>query len=230
MNPEQLPEEQKHDLPEEKLNGQLAFFPEMEPERPETEPAGPRAIPAPSTEQMSHWHICILLSDILLRFDGLLPEDWLYEIAVPTGHVSYFMYMDALGALQEQNAVTCCTEDGVPCLRLTDEGRRSVKQSRLYVPKYFRDRVHLTALRYVARQRALRDLHSSYERDGNGWSVTLTCTDRGAEMMTLRIHAPSEDQAEQFIERIQRNPARFFGKLLDLALTNEEEQYDLTDN
>ena len=217
-------------IPEEKLNGQLAFFPEMEPEESVPEFDGSRAIPAPSTEQMSHWHICILLSDLLLRFNGILPEDWLYEIAVPTGHVSYFMYMDAIGALQEQNSIVSCTEDGVPCFRLTDAGKRSVKQSRLYVPKFFRDRVHLTALRYVARKRALRDLRSSYEQDAHGWNVTLSCMDRGTEMMQLRIHAPSKEQAELFNERILRNPARFFGKLLDLALTNEEEQYDLTDN
>ncbi len=217
-------------IPEQKLNGQLAFFPEMEPEAPAESTAGLRAIPVPSTEQMSHWHICILLSDILLRFDGILPEDWLYEIAVPTGHISYFMYMDAIGALQEQNAVVSCTEDGVPCFCLTESGRQSVKQARLYVPKLFRDRVHLTALRYVARKRALRDLHSSIEPAGSGWNVTLTCMDRGAEMMTLRIHAPAKEQAELLNERILRNPARFFGKLLDLALTNEEEQYDLTDN
>ena len=216
--------------PEQKLNGQLAFFPEMEPEAPAEESVSPRAIPAPSTGQMSHWHICILLCDILMRFDGILPEDWLYEIAVPTGHISYFMYMDAIGALLEQNAVVRCNAEGVPCLRLTESGMRSVKQSRLYVPKYFRDRVHLTALRYVARKHALRDLRCGYEPERGGWNVTLSCMDRGEEMMQLRIHAPSKEQAEFLGERILRNPARFFGKLLDLALTNEEEQYDLTDN
>ncbi len=222
-----MPEEM---MPEEKLSGQLAFFPEMEPEDSLPGSSDLRAIPAPSTEQMSHWHICILLSDILLRFDGVLPEDWLYEIMVPTGHVSYFMYMDAIGALLEQKSVVCCTADGLPSYRLTETGRLSVKQSRLYVPKYFRDRVHLTALRYVARQRALRDLRQSCEPSGNGWSMTISCMDHGAEMMQVRIHTPGKEQAEMLGERIQCNPARFFGKLLDLALTNEEEQYDLTDN
>ncbi len=216
--------------PEEKLNGQLAFFPEMESEESAPLLSDMRPIPPPVPEQLDHWHICVLLSDLLLRFDGTLPEDWLYEIAVTSGHISYFMYMDALGALIEQNAVVQEQKDGAAVLRLTDAGRESVRQARLYVPKYFRDQVHLTALRYVARQRALRDLRIRCEQEANGWCADFTCYDGGREMMSLQIHAPSKENAELFTERILRNPARFFGKLLDLALTNEEEQYDLSDN
>ena len=217
-------------LPEEKLSGQLAFFPEMESEEPASSMQDMRPIPVPAAEQLDHWHICILLSDILLRFEGILPEDWLYGIAVTSGHFSYFVYMDAVGALLEQNAVTRCQKDGVSCLMLTPSGMQSVKHTRYYVPKFFRDTVHLTALRYVARQKALRDLKIVLEPDGREWSISIACFDQGREMMSLRIHAPALESAELLRERILRNPARFFGKLLDLALTNEEEQYDLSEN
>lgn len=217
-------------LPEEKLSGQLAFFPEMESDEPAPLLENMHPIPPPVPEQLDHWHICILLSDILLRFDGVLPEDWLYDIAVTSGHFSYFVYMDALGALIEQQAVTRCQRDGTDCLALTRTGTASVKGARLYVPKYFRDTVHLTALRYVARQNALRDLKIDLQPDGREWALSFACYDREREMMSLRFHAPTKESAELLSERILRNPARFFGKLLDLALTNEEEQYDLSDN
>ena len=98
------------------------------------------------------------------------------------------------------------------------------------VPKLFRDRVMLTALRYVARQKALRDLKIGYEPDGDGCRLCLTCSDQGREMFFLRIAAPDRAAAEMLGERILRNPAGFFGKVLDLAFRNEEEQFDLTDN
>ena len=215
---------------EEKLQGQLAFFPDMETDLP-TPPAEEHpTVGLPSADQLDRWRICVLLSDIVRRFDGVLPQDWLYEIAVTSGYFSYFIYYDAIGALLEQGTMIECTQDGVSCYALTEAGRRNVRQARGYVPKYFRDKLHLTALRYVARQRALRDLHIHCEPSGSDWTVEISCTDGGKEMMNLRIHAPAREDAEQFGERILRNPARFFGKLLDLALTNEEEQYDLSDN
>ncbi len=54
--------------------------------------------------------------------------------------------------------------------------------------------------------------------------------DHGQEMFFLRISAPSKESAEELGERVLRNPARFFGKILDLALTNEAEPFDLRNN
>ena len=219
-------------MPEDKLNGQLAFFPELETEPAMLPDEAQQAETVLSPDQMEQWLICILLGDILLRFDGVLPEDWLYEIAVTAGHLGYFAYMDAIGSLTEHGATVQQRDpDGKSCFVLTESGKRSVQRLRRYVPKLFRDRVHLTALRYVARQRALKEMQISYEPDGaSGWQVCLSCTDSGSEMLYLRMHAPTKDQAELLGERILRNPAGFFGRLFDLALHNEEEQYDLTDN
>jgi len=215
---------------DEKINGQLAFFPELENEQKDYARISMRGVPTPSSEQLDHWHFCIILSDILLRFDGELPEPWLYEILVLSDIMSYFMYMDALGALMDQQAVVKVSRGGMEYVTLTNKGRESVRQARLFVPKYFRDLVHLTALRYVSRQQALRDLQISCTEEKDDWLVSFTCFDSGREMMSLQIHAPSKESADVLSERILRNPARFFGKLLDIALTNEEEQYDLSDN
>ena len=109
-------------------------------------------------------------------------------------------------------------------------GKVTAKRLRQYVPKLFRDQVMLTALRYVARQKALRDLQITYEDCDGGCMVCLRCSDQGREMFFLRIRAANRSDAEMLGERILRNPAGFFGKVLDLAFRNEEEQFDLTDN
>ncbi len=206
----------------ESLPGQMAFFPEMETADPAPHIMLQKPIPPPELSQLEPWKFSILLSDVLLRFKGSLPERWLYDIIVGGGFLSYFLYADALGSLVDHGAAVLLPDsDGETCCVLTENGTRNVKNLRLMVPKIFRDQVHLRALRYVTRQRALRDLHISYEDGGADCKLCLRCLDHGKEMFFLRISAPSHEIAEELGERVLRNPARFFGKILDLALTNE---------
>ena len=215
---------------EEKLAGQMSFFPEYESDDPAPRISLQRPIQVPETAGLEEWKLSILMSDILLRFEGRLPETWLYEIMVGKGCMSHFVYQDTLGGLLENGAAECVRIDGEDEIVLTAAGIENAKRTRLLVPKLFRDQVHLTALRYVARQKALRDLHMTYEPDASGCKLCLRCMDHGEEMFFLRISAPSRENAEELGERILRNPARFFGKIIDLAMTNEEEPFDLTDN
>ena len=212
------------------LPGQLAFFPDKKPKQP-TVPHK-RSYPAMSQLTLNDPHlVSILLCCILLRFEGHLSERWLYEIVVSSGHISYFLYADAVGFLldngsvaeeqdSEQNTMYYLTKRGVAC----------AESLRQYVPKPFRDQVMLTALRYVSRQRAIRELSMRYEPDDDGVSLCLSCKDGNHDMFSLRVHAPSKESAEMLGERILRNPAGFFGKIIDIAMNNEEENFDLSDN
>lgn len=218
------------DVQNDSLPGQLTFFPELE-----SDPA-PRIrlqnpISPPEFSQLEQWKISILICDVLLRFDGAMPERWLYDIMVGGGYFNHFIYTDACGALTEHGAAEIVQDEaGENVCVLTAVGKANVKRLRLYVPKVFRDQVHLTALRYIARQRALRDLQITFEPDGDACRLCLRCMDHGTEMLFLRISAPSQAHAEELSERILRNPSRFFGSILDLAMTNEEEPFDLADN
>lgn len=175
--------------------------------------------------------ISILLCILLHRFEGRLPESWLYDIVVVLGKISYFLYADACGFLLDNHLVISeNTAQAGEQYILTPKGIASATNLRQYVPKLFRDRLMLTALRYVSRQKALKELKVDYEPDADGCFLCMRCMDRGQEMMSLRVHAPNRDAAILLCERILRNPARFFGKIIDLALQNEEEEYDLSDN
>ena len=48
--------------------------------------------------------------------------------------------------------------------------------------------------------------------------------------MDLKLFAPDMGQAKLIGEKIMLNPAGFYGKVIELALSNEEIPYDLTDN
>lgn len=211
------------------LPGQITFFPDMEPE-PASHIQLQRPISPPQLSQLEDWEFCIIISDVLMRFDGRLPEPWLFDIMVGGNILNNFLYHDALGSLLETKAVERIREYDTEMIVLTESGRTNAKNLRLMVPKIFRDQVHLAALRSVTRQKALRDLKISYEPDDKDCKLCLCCLDHGEEMFFLRISTPSREVAEELGERILRNPARFFGRIIDLAMTNEEEPFDLTDN
>ena len=48
--------------------------------------------------------------------------------------------------------------------------------------------------------------------------------------MDLRLYAPDLTQAKLIGEKILLNPAGFYGKVIEVALSNEEQPYDLSDN
>lgn len=223
------PEIRQEDQEQYAVPGQMSFFPDMEPD-PAPHIQLQRPIPPPELSQLEDWEFCIIMSDVLMRFDGRLPEAWLFDIMVGGKFLSNFLYHDALGTLLESRAVEQITEHDTDYIILTESGRQNAKNLRLMVPKIFRDQVHLTALRCVARQKALRDMKITYEPDENGCKLCLCCMDHGREMFFLRISAPSPETAEELGDRVLRNPARFFGRIIDLAMTNEEESFDLTDN
>ena len=220
---------------EPELPGQLSFVPEAARDPQEPQGAGKydrSEIPVSSAVSLEDpVRMRILLCDVLAHFDARLPADWLYDIAVGAGHFNYFLYCSTLEDMLSAELITEQNDTaGTDMYYLTEKGKGCAESFRHYVPKLFRDRVILTALRYVSRQKALKDLKISYEQTGNDWALCLTCSDRGREMLFLRIHAPNRAEAEALGERILRNPAGFFGKVLDLAVRNEEEQFDLTDN
>lgn len=215
------------ELPDE-IPGQLSLLPEK-PRPPRSAEPRHRQAEAPMLDDPSH--ICILICNILKRFDGRLPEQWLYDIMVKKCEINYFMYSEAIGFLQENRSIVLEKDNtGADVYFLTNKGYITADGLRSMVPKLFRDQVMLHALRYISHQRALRDLEITYEPEKSGCAVCLRCMDKTREMFFLRIQAPSRESAELLGERVLRNPAGFFGRILDLALNNEEEEFDLSDN
>lgn len=218
------------EIPEE-LPGQLTFVPEdaVRDAHKHAEKTAGGELSAPDLTHPPF--ICILLCDILAEFDNVLPEAWLYDIMVKSGHINYFQYADVTGFLLENEmAAESFAKDGTQQYMLLPKGIQCAKLLRLYVPKLYRDQVKLTALRYVSRQRAMQDIEISYIEGREDWAVCVKCKDHAREMFFLRIHAPTKSDAEQLGERILRNPSAFFSKVLDTVMQNEEEQFDLRGN
>ncbi|MCD8188426.1 MAG: DUF4364 family protein [Ruminococcus sp.] len=173
----------------------------------------------------------ILICYLLYRINKPVEIEQLYEIAVSTGLINYFYYQDSIDYLLKNDCISIVkNKDNADCYALQEKGRFCAKQLKTYAPKSYRDKLVLAALRYFARLKHEQEIKIEYIPVENGYYTHVRCLDFKCDLMNLKLFAPDLTQAKLLGEKIKLNPSGFYGKVIELALSNEEVPYDLTDN
>ncbi len=173
----------------------------------------------------------ILICYLLYKIDKPIEPEQLYEIAVNTGLVNYFYYQDSIDYLIKSECIAIETQsDSSECYILTLKGKECAKELKKYAPKSHRDKLVLAALRYFTRLKYEQEIKIEYIPLENGYYTHVRCLDRVNDLMDLKLYAPDLTQAKLLGEKIMLNPSGFYGKVVELGLSNEEIPYDLTDN
>ncbi len=173
----------------------------------------------------------ILICYLMKKIDKPINTEHLYDILITTGLVNYFYYQDSIAFLLENGHITIEKDDkNEENYVLMPKGRVCAKELQKYAPKSYRDNLLLAALKYFTRLKDEQEVQVEYIEEDNGCYVKAVCHDIGFNLMELKLFAPDMTQAKLIGEKIMQNPAGFYGKLIDLALNNEEITYDLTDN
>ena len=173
----------------------------------------------------------ILLCYLLYKIGRPVCTEHLYDIAISTGVVNYFCYQDSLDYLLKNQLIGEEKDaEGTDCYTLLPKGEACAKELKKYAPKSYRDKLVLAALRYFARLKLEQEIKIEYIPLAKGCYVHLRCLDVGDDLMELKLYAPNREQAELIGKRIMLNPSGFYGKVIELALSNEEVSYDLSDN
>lgn len=172
----------------------------------------------------------ILICYLLYKIKRPVETEQLYEIAIGTGIVNYFYYQDSIDYLIKNTLISTSEDDGKMFYILEAKGIECARQLKSYAPKSYRDKLVLAALRYFARIKAEHEMKIEYLPVENGYYARVCCLDKDCDLMDLKLYAPDLTQAKLIGEKIMLNPAGFYGKIVDLALSNEELPYDLSDN
>lgn len=173
----------------------------------------------------------ILLCYLLYKIDRPVGTEQLYEIAVSTGVINFFSYQDSLDHLLRNGLIRLESGEGDEgSYVLEPKGLVCAKQLKKYAPKSYRDKLVLAALKYFARIKSQQEVEVDYIPLEKGCYVQIRCLDQSNDLMDLKLFAPDMTQAKLIGNRIMLNPAGFYGKIIDLVLSNEEAAYDLTDN
>ena len=173
----------------------------------------------------------ILIFYLLYKINKPVEVEQLYEIAVSSSIVNYFFYQDSIDYLLK-NSLLCLdkNENDTDCYNLTQKGRECAENLKSYVSKSHRDKLVLSAMKYFARLEKEKEVKIEYIKlDEGGYYTRVRCLDRKADLMDIKLFAPDYTQAKLLGEGIMKNPAGFYGKIIELALENQEEEYDLTD-
>ncbi|MGB4093939.1 MAG: DUF4364 family protein [Ruminococcus flavefaciens] len=173
----------------------------------------------------------ILLCYLLYKIDKPVETEQLYEIAIGTGVVNYFYYQDSIDYLIRNELVSVHKDaEGVDCYIIEPKGVACAKQLKTYAPKSYRDKLVLAALRYFARRKYEKELKIEYIPAGKGYYTQIRVLDTNCDLMDLKLYAPDLTQAKLIGEKVLLNPSGFYSKVIELALSNEEPPYDLSDN
>ncbi|MBP7186323.1 MAG: DUF4364 family protein [Ruminococcus sp.] len=173
----------------------------------------------------------ILLCYLLYKIDKPVETEQLYDIAIGTGLVNYFYYQDSIDYLIKNELISLQKDsEGMDCYVIEPKGIACAKQLKTYAPKSYRDKLVLAALRYFARRKYEKELKIEYIPAGKGYYTQIRVLDTNCDLMDLKLYAPDLTQAKLIGEKVLLNPSGFYSKVIELALSNEEPPYDLSDN
>ncbi len=173
----------------------------------------------------------VLLCYMLYRIKAPLDSELLYDIAVTGGIINYFTYQDALQSLQSNGSVTVTTNDkGETIYTLTDKGVDCAQKLKTFAAKSYRDHIVLAAKREMARRRNKDVVKIDYIPLAQGCHLRVRITDQSVTLLELTLFTPDMKQAKLLGEKILSNPSVFYNNVLDAAMKNEAEPFDLSDN
>lgn len=172
----------------------------------------------------------ILICYLLYRIEKPVESEQLYEIAMETGIISYFYYQDSVDYLINNGLITIENIDGKKYYIIQSKGKACAEQLKSYAPKSCRDKIVSVALKYFARLKYEQEIIIDYIPDENGCYIYIRCVDPKYDLMDMKLFAPDLEQAKLVGEKIMLNPSGFYRKIIELALSNKEISYDLTDN
>ena len=173
----------------------------------------------------------ILLCYLLNKIDKPVETEQLYDITIGTGVVNFFDYQDSIDYLIKNSLISVSKDNsGTEFYSLEEKGRECARRLKGYAPKSYRDKLVLAALKYFAKIKAEQEIKIEYLPIENGYYTHIRCLDSDCDLMDMKLYAPDQTQAKLLGEKIMLNPAGFYGKVIELALSNEEPSYDLSDN
>lgn len=173
----------------------------------------------------------ILLCYLLNKIDKPVETEQLYDITIGTGVVNFFDYQNSIDYLIKNSLISVSKDNsGTEFYSLEEKGRECARRLKGYAPKSYRDKLVLAALKYFAKIKAEQEIKIEYLPIENGYYTHIRCLDSDCDLMDMKLYAPDLTQAKLLGEKIMLNPAGFYGKVIELALSNEEPSYDLSDN
>jgi len=173
---------------------------------------------SPGTEVEVKMLLCYVLSNL----EQAISFDQLYDALSEHGLVNYFELVSTLEKLTQTGHIAAGTEPNAPALysatALGDDTAREFEKS---IPFSSRKKALDACRLLLARERRRREVRVSETPCDGGFILELAIPDNGADLLSLRVFAPTRQECDALKRRFLNAPLTVYKGVMAL-LTGKE--------
>ena len=144
------------------------------------------------------------------------------EIMRTEGIANYFEYSQAISKLLASGHIVAQNiENGAEQFTVSDLGVKTAVSFEKDVPAAIRQRTLKAAQDYYLRKQIEQDNTVLVQKVPDGYSITMSITDMGSDLMSLSLFVPGEKDCNAMRERFYADPALIYRGVIALLTGNE---------
>ncbi|MBC8584133.1 DUF4364 family protein [Youxingia wuxianensis] len=153
------------------------------------------------------YEIKVLICYILDQVEEPIPISALIEVFVGQGIGNYFEVTSAASQLVKNNHLCIDTdENGCKRYEITKLGKNAAKTFEKNIPLSVRERAVAAAKRYLTVEHNKKYSKTNIQKVPDGYEMTLTITDVGSDLLTVKLLLPTMEVCRQVQERFLEDP------------------------
>ena len=166
--------------------------------------------------------IKFLILYIAARVIEPIPFDTVLDLTMCDDAIDYFDFSECLSDLVKTQHLTL-SEDGL--YAITDKGLRNSQICESSLPYSVRLRCDKNIAIWNRKLRRKSQVRAVWDQRANGtYTVRLNLDDDMGSVMDLKLMVVREDMAKVLSERFMKAPEKLYSKVMDLLLTDDEEE------
>ncbi len=154
---------------------------------------------------------------------GISPED---VCTIINDHrPGYLNIMDAFEKLRDEDLIIVLEDEGSRYSYLTESGKLVVDELQVTLSITLRKEIARQAVRRMEKLRGELSVTAAYTENkapAEGYTVTVGLSDRGDNLFTLSMYAPTAIQADMITRNFKNDPSAVYSELISLITANRE--------
>lgn len=165
----------------------------------------------------------LLVCYILKNIDQPVPGQLITELFHYEGLANYFEVGQAIYDLKRKGYIELINEEN-DSYSVTETGKDAADTLEKELPKTVREKAVSSAIKMLTRIRREQENKVEIIKGKNGYTISCTVLEFGAELMTIRLALPDKLQAEAVKQIFLDDPSRIYTGIIEL-MTHDKMPY-----
>ena len=163
--------------------------------------------------------ICYLIYNLN---NNELNSEFLYDISVNYGNISYFYYNEAIDELIKNDTIISKFEDEENMsFSLTDKGIDFIKEFKSYLSISLRNRIMYSGMKYMSKINDEENVvKTEIQEKEDCCYLKVSIYKKEKEVLSFNLSVKNKSQAILLSEKINLNPKAIYSNFVDLIINN----------